>query len=214
MLFRMIPFALMLLFLNGCVTKIDIDYKATESSTPVAGASAVVIDLDDGRDVLTGWKSSGNFATAVKTNKPVNEALSEALHTELRNRGFSFGKGPGAVTMAARVTTMRFHYRKQGGLINSSAAVAIALKVFGPDKAPYYEEEFSANDRIDNEFYWFITPTPGDAIPRLFNEVVHQAMADEKLFAAILKAHADAAAQSANPPVMPDQARQTAGIGS
>jgi hypothetical protein len=206
----MIPFALMLLFLNGCVTKIDIDYDAMDQPAPVAGANGVTIDLDTGGDARTGWKTGGMVSSKVKMNPPPHEALFGALRTELTNRGFTIGKSPSSVAMLARVSTLRSHVSRRSGLFSSNSAAGIKVRVLGPGEQIYHNEEYYVSESFSNKLFLMIGPTVSEKIPAMFTRAVHKAMADEKLFAAILKAHADAAAQSAVSPAMPRRMHQTA----
>jgi len=206
---RSIPFVLCLLMLAACSTqRVDLAYSPMEKPAAVAGASSVVIDLDiDGTTATTDDRFGAYYARTgyfpIRTYKAFDYVSSQsvtgivygAFQTELRNRGFRLGKGP--VKVKITLSTFQADFRMDTVTASGDAAAGVNLVVLGPNRQSYCNRYFYGSEKVENLFV-VTTFTVKGVMQKAFGEAMQMAMSDDKLFAAILKAHAEAQSALAN----------------
>ncbi len=168
---RLAPLVL-LAICSACSATLPIRYEPTSVPRPLVGAEKAPLYLESVEDLVGGIRPVAT-RMVVKTERPLDEIVREALVTELTRLGFPLTRSPSEAKGVARAEISGATLEWPGGSpVIFRASLRIALRVRAGDR-PLWDGETQANAEVPK---YLGGGFAGDAPRKVFQMALDQAM--------------------------------------
>lgn len=132
-----IAMSLMMFFVTGCTTTLDVAYNLEKiRMSPLSSVEPLNIHIEEfadkrtDKDNICGFRNPfGVKPVKIVTKKPLPQIIREAFVAEFKNNGHLIGKGNNDISISGAITTFLFDWQPSWFYVECMGIVSVHLKV-------------------------------------------------------------------------------------